>query len=58
MHERYVVEKMERKMRIELATFSLGIFVSIEYKGEWRSRRCIQIQGNQQLPKFRRQNAS
>jgi len=40
---------MERETRIELATFSLGIFESIEYTGTRRSPACMQIQANQQL---------
>jgi hypothetical protein len=44
-----VVEKMERETGIEPATSSLGIFKSIEYKGQRRSPGCMQIQANQQL---------
>ena len=40
---------MERETGVEPATSSLGIFVSIENKEQWRSQRCIQVQGNQQL---------
>jgi hypothetical protein len=40
---------VERETGLEPATSSLGISASIEYKEQWRSQACIQIQGNQQL---------
>jgi hypothetical protein len=43
------IEKMEREMGFEPTASSLGIFVSIENKEQWRPWRCIQIQGNQQV---------
>jgi hypothetical protein len=53
-----VTEKMERETGFEPATSSLGISASIEYKEQWRSRGCTQIQGNQQLPKPISQNTA
>src|SRR5215469_12789296 len=40
---------MERETGIEPATSSLGIFTSIEYKGQRRPPACMQIQAKQQL---------
>jgi hypothetical protein len=51
-----VTENKERETGIELATSSLGIFTSIEYKHR-RSPTCMQIQANQQLLSYPPLNA-
>jgi len=49
---------MAQETGLEPATSSLGIFVSIENKEQWRSRRSTQVQRNQQLGKSSIKTAS